>query len=44
MQKAGKRERIVKIDDAPGQPFDHGIFGIEVEDLPATPKMEMKDE
>ena len=33
MQRAGKRERIVKVDEAPGQPFDHGVFRIEVEDV-----------
>ena len=33
MQRAGKRERIVKVHEAPGQPFDHGVFRIEVEDV-----------
>jgi radical SAM protein with 4Fe4S-binding SPASM domain len=34
MAKAGKRERVVKLSEAPGEPFDHGVFGIVVEDLP----------
>ncbi len=34
MQRAGKRERVVAIDEAPGQPFDHGLFQLVVEDLP----------
>ncbi len=33
-QKLGKRERIEKRVAAPGQPFDHGIFEIVVEDIP----------
>lgn len=33
MQRAGKRERIVRIQEAPGAPFDHGIFDIVVEGL-----------
>lgn len=33
MQRAGKRERVVKVDEAPGQPFDHGRFEIVVEDI-----------
>jgi radical SAM protein with 4Fe4S-binding SPASM domain len=28
MQRAGKRERIVRIAPAPGEPFDHGLFEI----------------
>jgi radical SAM protein with 4Fe4S-binding SPASM domain len=44
MQKAGKRERVVKVDDAPGQPFDHGVFRIEVEDLPPHTTTELNDE
>lgn len=31
MDRAGKRERIVKTKDAPGEPFDNGVFRIEVE-------------
>ncbi len=31
LQREGKRERIVRTTDAPGQPFDHGIFDIIVE-------------
>lgn len=33
MQRAGKRERLVKVEDAPGQPFDHGRFDLVVEEL-----------
>lgn len=31
-ERLGKRERIVRIQEAPGQPFDHGIFEVIVED------------
>jgi radical SAM protein with 4Fe4S-binding SPASM domain len=31
MARHGKRERIVRVSEAPGQPFDHGIFEIVVE-------------
>jgi radical SAM protein with 4Fe4S-binding SPASM domain len=31
--RAGKRERLVKVEAAPGQPFDHGRFEVIVEDL-----------
>jgi radical SAM protein with 4Fe4S-binding SPASM domain len=31
MARAGKRERIVRVTEAPGQPFDHGKFEIVVE-------------
>ena len=34
MQRVGKRERVVKTEEAPGTPFDHGIFTVVVEDLP----------
>lgn len=34
MQRAGKREIVVKKGEAPGQPFDHGHFELVVEDLP----------
>jgi radical SAM protein with 4Fe4S-binding SPASM domain len=33
MQRAGKRERLVLRDAAPGLPFDHGRFDIVVEEL-----------
>jgi radical SAM protein with 4Fe4S-binding SPASM domain len=33
--KQGKRERIVKVTEAPGEPFDHGAFEIVVEPMPA---------
>jgi len=35
MQRAGKRERVVKLEDAPGLPFDHGKFDVIVEDIVA---------
>jgi radical SAM protein with 4Fe4S-binding SPASM domain len=31
MKRAGKRERIVQVAAAPGEPFDHGRFDIVVE-------------
>ena len=34
MQRLGKRERLVPLVSAPGQPFDHGQFEIIVENLP----------
>ncbi len=33
MNGQGKRERVVRREAAPGQPFDHGLFEIVVEDL-----------
>jgi hypothetical protein len=33
MDRQGKRERIVRSREAPGQPFDHGAFEIVVESL-----------
>jgi len=33
--KAGKRERLVPADAAPGTPFDHGLFALVVEPLDA---------
>jgi radical SAM protein with 4Fe4S-binding SPASM domain len=33
MAREGKRERIVKVTDAPGEPFDHGAFEIVVESI-----------
>ena len=35
MARAGKRERVVRVTPAPGEPFDHGIFEIVVEDTPS---------
>ena len=32
-QRAGKRERLVRTESAPGKPFDHGRFELIVEDL-----------
>jgi hypothetical protein len=39
MQRAGKRERVVRVEAAPGEPFDHGRFDLVVEDIidAATP-------
>ncbi|GAB4212069.1 MAG: GDL motif peptide-associated radical SAM/SPASM maturase [Sandaracinaceae bacterium] len=36
MQRVGKRERVVKLEEAPGLPFDHGRFDVVVEDDPAA--------
>jgi radical SAM protein with 4Fe4S-binding SPASM domain len=33
MQVAGKRERLVRVEAPPGQPFDHGRFELVVEDV-----------
>jgi radical SAM protein with 4Fe4S-binding SPASM domain len=30
----GQRERLVRVQAAPGQPFDHGRFELQVEDIP----------
>lgn len=35
MQREGKRERIARVGEAPGLPFDHGLFELIVEDTPA---------
>lgn len=35
MQKMGKRERVVRVEEAPNMPFDHGKFELIVEDWPA---------
>jgi radical SAM protein with 4Fe4S-binding SPASM domain len=34
MQRQGKRERLVRVAAAPGEPFDHGQFEIVVETAP----------
>jgi radical SAM protein with 4Fe4S-binding SPASM domain len=34
MARVGKRERVVRVEQAPGEPFDHGVFEIVVEDMP----------
>ncbi|MDP9037279.1 MAG: radical SAM protein [Myxococcota bacterium] len=31
MARQGKRERVVRVREAPGQPFDHGLFELVVE-------------
>jgi radical SAM protein with 4Fe4S-binding SPASM domain len=36
MDRKGMRERIVKMEEAPGEPFDHGRFEIVVEPKPET--------
>lgn len=36
LARAGKRERLVKIADAPGRPFDNARFEIVEEDVPAN--------
>jgi radical SAM protein with 4Fe4S-binding SPASM domain len=35
MNRAGKRERVVRIEAPPNEPFDHGLFELIVEDVPA---------
>jgi radical SAM protein with 4Fe4S-binding SPASM domain len=34
LDRIGKRERVVRAQPAPGEPFDHGIFEIVLEDQP----------
>jgi radical SAM protein with 4Fe4S-binding SPASM domain len=34
LQSQGLRERLVRVDAPPGQPFDHGLFKIVVEESP----------
>jgi radical SAM protein with 4Fe4S-binding SPASM domain len=36
LAREGKRERVVKVEHAPGEPFDHGVFEIVVEELGTT--------
>jgi hypothetical protein len=33
LAERGQRERVEKVDDAPGRPFDQGLFRIVVEPL-----------
>ena len=33
-EEQGKREHLVQVEAAPGMPFDHGVFGLEVHDVP----------
>jgi hypothetical protein len=33
MRRLGKRERLVQVDRAPGEPFDSGKFEIVLEDI-----------
>ena len=33
MRKQGKRERLVRVEAPPGEPFDHGLFEIIVEEI-----------
>jgi hypothetical protein len=42
MDKAGLRERLVKVKDANGLPFDHGEFEIVVEPVPGTAREERR--
>lgn len=35
MKRAGKRERVVRVSEAPGLPFDRGLFELVVEPWPA---------
>jgi len=34
LERVGKRERVVRIAEAPNRPFDHGLFELVVEDFP----------
>jgi radical SAM protein with 4Fe4S-binding SPASM domain len=36
MNRAGKRERVVRVQAAPNEPFDHGLFELVVEDIPGA--------
>ena len=36
MKAAGKRERVVQVEEAAGEPFDHGRFDLVVEDWPTA--------
>lgn len=42
-QKQGLRERLVKVKDAGGLPFDHGEFEIVVEPVPGAPAERVRD-
>lgn len=33
-EKQGLRERVVPVEAAPGEPFDHGVYAIELEPMP----------
>jgi radical SAM protein with 4Fe4S-binding SPASM domain len=39
-QREGKRERVVRVEDAPGLPFDHGKFEVVLEDDPTRLPLE----
>ena len=43
MDKAGLRERLVKVKDAAGLPFDHGEFEILVEPAPGRSPERLRD-
>ena len=34
LEKKGIRERLGKVEDAPGRPYDHGLFTIVEEPIP----------
>jgi radical SAM protein with 4Fe4S-binding SPASM domain len=34
LERAGKRERVVRIAEAPNRPFDHGLFELVIENTP----------
>lgn len=38
LEKRGLRERVERIERAPGQPFDHGRFALIEEPIPASPE------
>jgi len=41
LEKQGKRERVVQVRAAPGEPFDNGVFEIVVEELPGKNRTNM---
>jgi hypothetical protein len=41
MDRQGLRERLVKVEDAPGHPFDHGRFEIVVESASSPPPRQL---
>jgi radical SAM protein with 4Fe4S-binding SPASM domain len=43
LTKQGKRERIVKVAEASGKPFDHGLFEVIVEDWPESELAKAKE-
>jgi radical SAM protein with 4Fe4S-binding SPASM domain len=44
LARAGLRERVVRVQSAPGQPFDHGLFQIVTEPLSDTGSLTLPEE